>query len=921
MDYDIIFAGGGTTACVTAGRLAAANPKLRILLIEQGPHTRGVQNHTAPVFNRTFLDPSNKVVTFNVSEKSDALAGRSVIVPCVLMYTRAAASDYDDWENVYGNSGWGAKTLLPLLNKAESYYGNGDPNSHGHSGPISVSYGGYFLDSGKSFLEAAAAYDTKRRVTEDAGDFKTVDAYARWAKYINPKTGKRSDAAHHYVYNLEADHNLTIVVDAPVIKILFKDDVAIGVEYKDGLEGVKQVFASQLVVVSGGAFGSPSILQRSGIGATHLLEKLSIQSKVDLPGVGENYQDHNMALAPYFIADDTLTVDIFVHDSEADLRKHFDQWSRSGDGIVATNGIDVAVKLSPTDAELEDIGTNFAQAWETLSENTTDKAALCCGLFDGYVGADTVPRRCYVTPFAFTNYPLSRGRLYITSSNDPTKGVHFEPGYLTHPADLDILRWGYKRMRELVRRMSIYRGELALGHPRFPPESEAACQERSGPVPISAPDIKYTEQDDEAINCFIREKVQTTWHSMGTCAMKPREQGGVVDARLNVYGVQNLKVAAEPESTKAPEIVQDVEENDDNEEAVDEGQPGEGEIQPYKDDNVWRTTSEEKRHVERMVNNDPLETYENIRKAAEVHRQVRQRTQQWIKPGMQLTEIANYIEDGVRALVEEDGLEAGIAFPTGLNLNHCAAHFSPNPGDTTTLSKGDVIKIDFGVHVKGRIVDSAFTMNWEPTYDKLLEAVRASTNTGIKEAGIDARLGEIGGAIQECMESYEVEVGGKVYPVRCIENLSGHQINRYQIHGEKFILPERNDDQTKMEEGEYYAIETFGTTGRGKIVETGDCSHFARKIDAPHVPLRLSSAKSLLKSINKNFGTLAFCRRYLERAGESKHLLALNHLVSQGIVQDYPPLCDQRGSMTAQFEHTIFLRPTVKEVVSRGDDY
>ncbi|KAF5312452.1 hypothetical protein D9619_002629 [Psilocybe cf. subviscida] len=351
------------------------------------------------------------------------------------------------------------------------------------------------------------------------------------------------------------------------------------------------------------------------------------------------------------------------------------------------------------------------------------------------------------------------------------------------------------------------------------------------------------------------------------------------------------------------------------------GKYPEGEIQPYKNENSYRTTSEEKRYNEKLANEDPEQTYNDIRRAAEVHRQVRAKARQFIRPGMTMTEIANYIEDGTRALVEENGFQSGVGFPTGLSLNHCAAHYTPNAGDTTVLQASDVLKVDFGVHVNGRILDSAFTLTWEPTYDKLVEAVKAATDTGVREAGIDVRLGDLGAAIQETMESYEVEVGGKVYPVKPIENLSGHSINKYQIHGGKSVLLVKNDDDTKMEEGEYFAIETFGSTGRGRIVESGECSHYARKVDAPHVPLRLTSAKSLLSSINKNFGTLPFCRRYLDRAGESKYLLALNHLVQQGIVQDYPPLCDQRGSMTAQFEHTILLRPTVKEVVSRGDDY
>lgn len=95
-----------------------------------------------------------------------------------------------------------------------------------------------------------------------------------------------------------------------------------------------------------------------------------------------------------------------------------------------------------------------------------------------------------------------------------------------------------------------------------------------------------------------------------------------------------------------------------------------------------------------------------------------------------------------------------------------------------------------------------------------------------------------------------------------------------------------------------------------------------RRFDLPDsVPLRLPRARQLLGSINKNFGTLPFCRRYLDRVGESKYLLALKNLVDNGIVEEYPPLCDISGSFTAQYEHTILLRPTCKEVLSRGDDF
>lgn len=129
----------------------------------------------------------------------------------------------------------------------------------------------------------------------------------------------------------------------------------------------------------------------------------------------------------------------------------------------------------------------------------------------------------------------------------------------------------------------------------------------------------------------------------------------------------------------------------------------------------------------------------DYRKAAEVHRQVRQWVQKTVKPGQTLTDIAVGIEDGVRALLGNQGLEpghslrSGMGFPTGLSLNNCVAHYTPNPGQKdVVLQHEDVMKVDFGVQINGWIVDSAFTMSFDPTYDNLLAAVKDATNTGIK---------------------------------------------------------------------------------------------------------------------------------------------------------------------------------------------
>jgi len=342
-----------------------------------------------------------------------------------------------------------------------------------------------------------------------------------------------------------------------------------------------------------------------------------------------------------------------------------------------------------------------------------------------------------------------------------------------------------------------------------------------------------------------------------------------------------------------------------------------GEQVAYIGDQQYRTTKAELRELERLQNIQ----YQELRTAAECHRQVRKYMQSIVKPGMLMVDICETLEDLNRTLVEENGLRSGIAFPTGCSLNHVAAHWTPNTGDKTVLQYGDVCKIDFGTHINGRIIDSAWTVHFDPQFDPLAEAVKEATNTGLAAAGIDVRLCDIGAAVQEVMESHEVEIDGKTHTVKSIRNLNGHSIGPYQIHAGKSVPIVKGGESTRMEEGELYAIETFGSTGKGYVREDLECSHYMKNFDVGHVPLRLPKAKQLLSFINKNFDTLAFCRRWIDRAGEEKYLLALRNLCEVGIVQPYPPLCDIKGCYTAQYEHTFILKPTGKEILSRGDDY
>ncbi|KAF2095904.1 methionine aminopeptidase 2-like protein [Rhizodiscina lignyota] len=355
----------------------------------------------------------------------------------------------------------------------------------------------------------------------------------------------------------------------------------------------------------------------------------------------------------------------------------------------------------------------------------------------------------------------------------------------------------------------------------------------------------------------------------------------------------------------------------------------EGEIVEYavNNDNLQRTTAEELRHLFNATNMDD-EFLNDYRKAAEVHRQVRQYAQTIAVPGVSMSQLAQEIEDGVRALTNHQGLEtgdalkAGMGFPTGLCLNNVAAHWTPNPGGKEViLQYDDVMKVDFGVHVNGRIVDSAFTVAFNPVYDNLLAAVKAATNAGLKEAGIDARIDHISEEIQDVMESYEVELNQKVFPVKAVRNITGHNILRFKIHGDKQVPFIKTQTSQRMEEGDVFAIETFGSTGKAYLKDDDGVYGYGRNERASAAGLHYGSAKSLLKTIDENFGTLVFSRRYLERIGVKNYHLGMRSLISNGIVECYGPLVDVPGSYVAQFEHTVLLRPNCKEVISRGDDY
>ncbi|KAI9447379.1 alcohol oxidase-like protein [Lactarius indigo] len=576
-EYDIVIAGGGTAACVIASRLAVADASLRVLLLEAGPTTYNYPTHTQPLRCLSHLAPGSRTVRTHVSQPSAALGGRTTIVPCgqclggggsinFMVYARPSASDYNDWEAVYKNPGWGSKDLIPLLRKIETYQVPGGGSSHGTEGPLAVSRGGFFTDLAEQFLQVARTLDpdrAQRPDDTDLNDLETINVYARWPKWINPETGTRSDVPHNMIYPLKDTRpNLHFLTGVHVKHVTFDDENrATGVAYAlnpllhpDGFMDTRIVRGTKLVLVSAGTFGSPGILERSGIGAKDVLDRVGVRQRVNLPGVGENYQDHNVIGFKYFAADEAQSLDSLFCNDEGATDAAAAEFGKTKKEISMQNPLDAGIKWRPKPSEVAELGPEFQEYWDSYFADAPDKPVLRIGMYSAFfVNPTAVPPGRYFTLAIYTEYPLARGHVHITHADDVSAPLDFVLGYFESMADVQPLTWGYKFAREIARRMQHFRGEPPEMHPAFAPGGSASVVARTeGPVPFDAPRIVYSEEDERALEAFTRANgARTLLFSasfastllLGTCAMKPREQGGVVDARLNVYGVRGLKVA------------------------------------------------------------------------------------------------------------------------------------------------------------------------------------------------------------------------------------------------------------------------------------------------------------------------------------------------------------------------------------------
>ncbi|KAI1080163.1 putative alcohol oxidase [Whalleya microplaca] len=553
-EVDVIIVGGGTAGCVIASRLSDTSPELSILIIESGPNNYNVPEIVHPALYRANFSPDTKVARFIFGNEEKQLANRRPLVVTGsvlgggssvngLIYARPQKDDLDSWNA----TGWSAEGLLPYLEKFETYHGPGNGTSHGFTGPVNVSSGTY---SGK---EVEKDFETALKTlgysgTADLQDLVTNDAVSTSLRYASPRNGKRQDSAHAFLHPLLQDGchpNLHVLVESQVIRVVFdNENQATGIQYRPNPThqpgngtASRSIKAKKLVVLSAGSLGSPSILERSGIGDSDILEGLGIPIIQALPGVGHDLQDHLRAQWTYKSSIPPL--DTF--ESIVDGRRNLEQLLATNDPILSWNGIDSSSKLRPTEQEVNSLGSKFRDIWDRDFSSKNRPLAIML-VIAGILGAPTsFPTSSYFTIGSFATYPYSRGHIHITGPGIDD-GVNLTTGYLgdSHGFDLKAQVWAYKKQREIARNMHFFAGEIPSQHPNFPSNSNATLVTDSNNPPK---ETTYTADDDAAIEQYVREHIGTAYHSLGSCKMAPLDRMGVVDEKLNVHGTKRLKVA------------------------------------------------------------------------------------------------------------------------------------------------------------------------------------------------------------------------------------------------------------------------------------------------------------------------------------------------------------------------------------------
>ena len=501
LDYVIV--GAGTAGCILANRLSE-DSRVTVCVLEAGPRDWHPYIHIPAGFIKLFHMPAfNWLYTMEPSEwtggrrilapRGKALGGSSSINGHI--YNRGQRLDYDGWAQ-RGNRGWGYADVLPYFKRLERRIGEGDETYRGREGSFTITDIDQYHPLSEAFIAGAVSLGIPRNPDYN-GESQLGINYAQRAIFH----GRRVSAARAFLRPAMRRPNLTVRTRAHAIGLILEGKRAVGVRYlKGGRKGrPMEVRARREVILSGGAFNSPQLLQLSGVGPPDLLRSRGIEVRHALPGVGENLRDH---YAPRFAVRVKNMDTINERSRGMRLAAEIAKWCVGGKSILG---------LSPTQVYC------FWKSEPHLETSDIQLTFTPASYLEGMQGQ--LEHEPGMTAAPWQQRPESKGYVRIRAA-DPFTQPEIQPNYLTEETDRRVLVAAMRLARRILKSKPL---APYYDHEDFPGD---------------------TVQSDDEMLAAAKERGTTTFHPMGTCRMGPvSDPSAVVDDELRVRGLEGLRVA------------------------------------------------------------------------------------------------------------------------------------------------------------------------------------------------------------------------------------------------------------------------------------------------------------------------------------------------------------------------------------------